>query len=275
MLYPLQWRHDEHYGVSNHQRLDFLLKRLLRCRSMETSKLRVTGFCEGNSPVTGEFPAQRASNAENVSIWWHYHAILFHNDIFPQRWAARTPYISSWVITINCRLYSKHCCYKKTWGYLNKFDSTKSLGLCYWCVKIPQCRYMEHRLKHITFYVQKRIAALAMCHNPALVRDKPLGSPASVKLVYGRPSNMVLSYDYTSLGANWSHSIGRPLLCFWHQNFLLLRKLWLKGTQESVTTIISSSVSSVTVYEHLDLLSTFDDTWTVRFYWSVTLNKRG
>ena len=30
-------------------------------------KLRVTGLYEGNSPVTGEFPAQRASNAENAS----------------------------------------------------------------------------------------------------------------------------------------------------------------------------------------------------------------
>ena len=30
------------------------------------SKLRVTGLCVGNSPRTGEFPAQRASNAENV-----------------------------------------------------------------------------------------------------------------------------------------------------------------------------------------------------------------
>ena len=28
-----------------------------------------------NSPVTGEFPAQRASNAENVSIWWRHHDI--------------------------------------------------------------------------------------------------------------------------------------------------------------------------------------------------------
>ena len=36
------------------------------------SKLRVTGLCEGNSPVTGEFPAQRASNAENVSTWWRH-----------------------------------------------------------------------------------------------------------------------------------------------------------------------------------------------------------
>ena len=37
------------------------------------SKLRVTGLCAGNSPVTGEFPAQMASNAENVSIWWRHH----------------------------------------------------------------------------------------------------------------------------------------------------------------------------------------------------------
>ena len=35
----------------------------------KTSKLRVAGLCAGNSPVTGEFPAQMASNAENVSIW--------------------------------------------------------------------------------------------------------------------------------------------------------------------------------------------------------------
>ena len=34
----------------------------------ENIKLRITGLCEGNSPVDGEFPAQRASNAENVSI---------------------------------------------------------------------------------------------------------------------------------------------------------------------------------------------------------------
>ena len=44
-------------------------------RSKNTSKLRVTGLCSGNSPVTGEFPAQMASNAENVSIWWRHHVI--------------------------------------------------------------------------------------------------------------------------------------------------------------------------------------------------------
>ena len=42
------------------------------CRSKKTSKLRVTGLCAGNSPGTSEFPAQMASNAENVSIWWRH-----------------------------------------------------------------------------------------------------------------------------------------------------------------------------------------------------------
>ena len=46
-----------------------------RRRSKKTSKLRVTGLCEGNSPVTGEYPAQRVGNAENVSIWWRHHEV--------------------------------------------------------------------------------------------------------------------------------------------------------------------------------------------------------
>ena len=71
---PLQWRHNDHDGVSNHQPDGCLLNRLFRRRSKKTSKLRVTGLCAGNSPVTGEFPAQRASNAENVSIWWRHRA---------------------------------------------------------------------------------------------------------------------------------------------------------------------------------------------------------
>ena len=51
-------------------------------RSKKTSKLRVIGLCAGNSPVTGEFPAQRANNAENVSIWWRRHeeGLASHSD---------------------------------------------------------------------------------------------------------------------------------------------------------------------------------------------------
>ena len=69
----LRWRHNERDSVSNHQPHDRLLNRLFRRRSKYTSKLRVTGLCVGNSPGTGEFPAQMASYAENVSIWWRHH----------------------------------------------------------------------------------------------------------------------------------------------------------------------------------------------------------
>ena len=69
----LRWRHNGHDSVSNHQPYNCLLNRLFGCRSKKTSKLRVTGLCVGNSPGTGEFPAQMASNAENVSIRWRHH----------------------------------------------------------------------------------------------------------------------------------------------------------------------------------------------------------
>ena len=72
----LQWCHNDRDGVSNHQPHDCLPKRLFKRRSKKTSKLRVTGPCEGNSPVTGEFPAQMANNAEIVSIWWCHHGLF-------------------------------------------------------------------------------------------------------------------------------------------------------------------------------------------------------
>ena len=52
-----------------------LPNRLFGRRSKKTSKLRVTGLCVRNSPRTGEFPAQMASNAGNVSIWWRHHVM--------------------------------------------------------------------------------------------------------------------------------------------------------------------------------------------------------
>ena len=60
----LQWRHNGHDNVSNHQPHDCLFNRLSRRRSKKTSKLRVTGLCAGNSPGTGEFPDQMASYAK-------------------------------------------------------------------------------------------------------------------------------------------------------------------------------------------------------------------
>ena len=87
--FSVQWRHNEHDGVSNHQPHNCLLKCLFRCWSKQTSTLRVTGLREGNSPVTGEFPAQRASNAENVSIWWRHHvlALTGYRVSNPRKWS--------------------------------------------------------------------------------------------------------------------------------------------------------------------------------------------
>ena len=86
--------HDGCDGVSNRQPHDCLLNRSFRCRSKKTSKLRVTGLCERNSPVIGEFPAQKANNAENVSIWWRHHVeieIFFFHVSLPgyQRFCVR------------------------------------------------------------------------------------------------------------------------------------------------------------------------------------------
>ena len=55
------------------RRLILVYLTFFRRRSKKTSKRRVTGLCAGNSPVTGEFPAQRASNTETVSNWWRHH----------------------------------------------------------------------------------------------------------------------------------------------------------------------------------------------------------
>ena len=69
----IQWRHNGRDSVSNHQPQPFI-----QLQIKNTSKLRVTGLCAGNSPVTGEFHAQSASNAVNVSIWWRHHGQLWH-----------------------------------------------------------------------------------------------------------------------------------------------------------------------------------------------------
>ena len=76
----LQWRHNGRDGVSNHQPYDCLFNSSFRCRSKKTSKFRVTDLCEGHSPVTGEFLAQVASNAKNISIWWRHHVVPFQKN---------------------------------------------------------------------------------------------------------------------------------------------------------------------------------------------------
>ena len=103
----LQWRHNGRCVVPNHQPHDCLLNCLFRIRSKKTSKLRVTDLCAWNSPgVTGEFPAQKASNGENVSIWWRHHG---HMASVGCDWSIRS--INSTMFFRNLQLgFQNHSC---------------------------------------------------------------------------------------------------------------------------------------------------------------------
>ena len=93
-------------------------------KKKKTSKLRVTGLCEGNSPVTGKLPAQRASNAENVFIWWRHHSICISyltdgGNWRPPSWKTRLYlsciYVEGLIITktdVRKLTYYIHLCFK-------------------------------------------------------------------------------------------------------------------------------------------------------------------
>ena len=75
---------------------------VIQTQIKENTKLRVTGLCAGNSPGTGEFPAQMASYAENVSIWWRHHDFVgytVHNGMRTVR--AFSPNLMHWRIVSN------------------------------------------------------------------------------------------------------------------------------------------------------------------------------
>ena len=124
-----------------------------------TSKLHVTGLCEGNSPVTGEFPSQRVSNEENASIWWHRHEIISEmgpwlilsvpSQLRPHRtwWMARLPQrqrikygiIASQTETI------LHICMVKKWKHI--------LMLVFYSFKISGNYQMKNVVQVIILFI--------------------------------------------------------------------------------------------------------------------------
>ena len=85
-----QCRHSGDDGVSNHQPHDCLLNSLFRHISKKTSKLRVTGHCEGNPPVTGEFPAQRAVTRKMFPLDESFWLILKYGWIYTMKYLLST-----------------------------------------------------------------------------------------------------------------------------------------------------------------------------------------
>ena len=154
----LHWQHSERDGVSNYRHLDCLLNRLFRRRSKKTSKLRVTGPYERNPPVTGEFPSQRASNAENVSIWWRHHEKwlqCIRNYPISQRHKHNMYRIRSHFAMYSVLLHIKHC--------LSKTNSISCLHVVLASVVL----YFAQNLYVNTYSINARIWLLILktvCH---------------------------------------------------------------------------------------------------------------
>ena len=114
----LHWRHNDHNGVSNHQPGGCLLNRLFRQIKVNIKAPRHWPLC-GEFTGTGEFPAQRASYAENVSIWWRHHGFLCYwralTQITPNDRPRRTSSPGPWFnIKISSYQYRKSHCGDKT-----------------------------------------------------------------------------------------------------------------------------------------------------------------
>ena len=139
----LQWRHNWHDGVSNHQPHHCLLNNLVCRRSKKISKLRLTGICAGNSPVTGEFPAQMASNAEKVSIWWrhHVHEITL---ISPRSWWVKNECYFC-IHNNNTHLESWSICHRDINHFLWQFALMNTLA-----VIAPQTYYLALGISYHT-----------------------------------------------------------------------------------------------------------------------------
>ena len=63
-------------------------------------------LCEGNPPVTGGFPSQRASNMVNVSMSWRHYANAFFKAIPCLPWNDGSRCYTSWhVIRLGCNWF--------------------------------------------------------------------------------------------------------------------------------------------------------------------------
>ena len=143
-LHPeaLELRHNGRDSVSNHQPHDCLLNRLFRRTSKKTSKLCITGLCAGNSSVPGEFPAQMASNAENVSIWWRHHERNHWSHVAEVYLTLPTEHETKRILSRNVLVY--HILSLRIWNKIyaivlknmdvsvKNMDVSAPMDVCYW-----------------------------------------------------------------------------------------------------------------------------------------------
>ena len=121
----------ERHGVSYHRQLGCLFKHI-KANIKETPKLRTTGLCEGNPPMTGRFSSQRASDMKAFSC----HDVMFDPRLIyycvsiGQNCDQKTPSL----FRQSCKLYYE---VEIIVVYVEHYD-----GYCVmWCVHVLCCKH--------------------------------------------------------------------------------------------------------------------------------------
>ena len=173
---------------------------------------RVTGLCEGNLPVTGEFPAQKASNAENVSIWWRHHG----------------PAVSKLSARAVCVLAGTS---RKVWIVLNSLVSTRALAAAIQNVPVNQlflsiCYILiicTERL-HVYFTIVKMMRKHSIVNtcqwgtrNVILARYTPFMSAVCFSKALNTAVHLNVHFRFRKLGLINCMFVFTSICCIWYK----------------------------------------------------------
>ena len=112
---------------------------------------------DGNSPMTGEFPTQRASNAGNVSIWWRHHELMIPSSlrIYPSKWC--------WRVLFSC----SRCIDMKVFWVHHVLDkkNVNSKYPTFICVILndTQVKHSQTHGKHTIIIIQSEVWTITHC----------------------------------------------------------------------------------------------------------------
>ena len=181
--------------------------------SFSTSEIWQTVCLTMIAPFHNVFPLAM-SNLNNVNQLIHY----------------------NYQLTEPCRvIFHNYCCYIKHGGIITNLTLRNLQNAT---TRMYHVRYLKYGSKDITFYVEKPTAHRTVCHNFSLVRDKLLGTPVFVKLVYCHNSwQWIMKYQkFTEwrpfvIARQWKKSLLGTFDLWWayivlNETILLFRYIW-------------------------------------------------
>ena len=156
----------------------------IQAQIKENMKLRVTGLCTWNSPVTGEFPAQRASNTENVSIWWRHHAFV-HNHWGRYIWegevlrmrhrVASLAWVNRMIAPFSVAQFERHALKRPAPNYNKRQQSTNRVGSIVH-VNVNRCL--------IPYCTENRVVMMLVCHYGDVIMGTMASQITSLTIIY-------------------------------------------------------------------------------------------